>query len=65
MVKTKPENRIRKKGSWSLDFYQNWQVYVLLIPVVVYEIIFHYLPMFGIVMAFQDYNVNDGYFGSE
>ncbi len=68
MAKTKtaapPKNVLRKKGSWSLDFYQNWQVYLMFVPVVIYEIVLHYLPMFGIVMAFEDYSVSKGYFHS-
>ncbi len=60
-----PRNRLRKKGSWSLDLYQNWQVYLMLVPVILFEIVLHYLPMFGIVMAFEDYSVTKGYFGSE
>lgn len=27
-------------------------------------IIFHYIPLYGITMAFQDFNFRDGYFGS-
>lgn len=57
-------NTLRKKGSWSLDIYQNWQVYLMFIPVIIYEIVLHYLPMFGIVMAFEDYSVSKGYFHS-
>ncbi len=56
--------RIVNKNSWSFDFKKNWAVYVLFIPVLVYEIVLHYIPMFGIIMAFEDYNVMDGYFGS-
>ncbi len=37
---------------------------ILFIPVIAYYICFHYLPMFGIVMAFQNYNIRDGFFGS-
>lgn len=40
-------------------------IYLMLIPVVAYYIIFKYVPMYGIVMAFQDYNVFQGVFGSE
>ena len=64
MVKNDAAPRLRKKGSWSLDIYKNWQVYVMFIPIVLYEIILHYLPMFGILMAFEDYSVAKGYFGS-
>ena len=55
---------LRKRGSWSLDFYQNWQIYLMFIPVILYEIVLHYLPMFGILMAFEDYSVAKGYFHS-
>ncbi|MEN6315738.1 MAG: ABC transporter permease subunit [Clostridiaceae bacterium] len=39
-------------------------LYILLIPVLVYFIIFYYLPIWGIAMAFQDYNPIKGLFGS-
>lgn len=52
------------KNSWSFDFRKNWAVYLLFVPVLVYEIVLHYIPMFGIIMAFEDYNVIDGYFKS-
>ena len=54
-----------KGKTWSIDFKRNWPVYVMFIPVIVYEIVLHYLPMFGIVMAFENYQVTKGYFGSE
>ena len=60
-----PRNTLLKKGSWGLDFYQNWQIYLMFIPVIIYEIVLHYLPMFGIVMAFQDFNPVKGFFGSK
>jgi putative aldouronate transport system permease protein len=46
------------------DFRMNWSVYLLFTPVLAYFIIFCYLPMFGIVMAFQDFSAIKGYFGS-
>ena len=38
---------------------------LLLLPGLLYYIIFRYLPMIGIVIAFQDFNVKDGLFGSK
>ncbi len=32
----------------------------MLIPAFVYYIIFHYIPMFGLVISFQDYNIFQG-----
>jgi putative aldouronate transport system permease protein len=43
----------------------NWGVYLLFLPILAYFIIFSYLPMFGIVMAFQDFSAVRGFFGSK
>jgi putative aldouronate transport system permease protein len=37
-----------------------WPLYVMFIPVAAFYIIFHYKPLFGIVIAFKDYNFVDG-----
>lgn len=42
------------------DYKKNKIVYWLLIPVVLYYIIFHYLPMGGLVIAFKDYRPGRG-----
>ena len=52
------------RRSWKAELKRDWVVYLLFVPIIVYEIVLHYLPMFGIVMAFEDYNVTDGYFHS-
>ena len=38
-----------------------WDLYLLLIPTVTYFVIFHYLPMFGLQIAFRDYVPQMGY----
>lgn len=43
--------------------YKN--MYILFIPCFIYLIIFNYIPMFGIVLAFKDYSIKGGIFGSE
>jgi putative aldouronate transport system permease protein len=35
---------------------RNWQLYLLLLPSLVYIVIFCYAPMYGVVWAFKDYN---------
>ena len=52
------------RRSWKTELRRDWVVYMLFVPIIVYEVVLHYLPMFGIVMAFEDYNVVDGYFHS-
>ena len=41
-----------------------WQLYLLLLPAFVYVLIFSYGPMYGIIMAFKDYKIGDGIWGS-
>ena len=47
------------------DWRMNKAVYLMAIPVIVYFIIFNYIPMGGILMAFEDYSIKKGIFGSE
>ncbi|MGO4373281.1 sugar ABC transporter permease, partial [Paenibacillus sp. MCAF20] len=42
-----------------------WQLYALLILPVSYFIIFKYGPMYGIIIAFKDFNFFQGINGSE
>ena len=54
-----------RKTTWKHDILMNWRFYLLFAPVFVYFIIFNYVPMGGIVMAFQDYRPAKGILGSE
>ena len=44
------------KAHIAKDWRQNKALYVILLPVLLYFLIFCYLPMFGLVIAFQDYS---------
>ena len=39
-------------------------IYIMLLPVMLYFIVFRYAPMYGITIAFKDYNIFKGVFGS-
>lgn len=43
---------------------KNRELYILMIPVVIYFLLFHYKPMFGLIIAFQDFKPRLGYFES-
>ncbi|MBW7454607.1 ABC transporter permease [Paenibacillus sepulcri] len=43
---------------------KHWQLYLLVIPPLLYFVIFKYIPMFNAVLAFKDYNVLKGIWGS-
>jgi putative aldouronate transport system permease protein len=46
------------------DFTRYRYVYLMLLPVIAYYVIFCYFPMYGSFMAFEDYNLSKGIFGS-
>ena len=46
-------------------FKENFSLFMLAFPGLVFLIVFHYLPMGGIVMAFKDYVPRKGIFASE
>ena len=42
-----------------------WQLLVIALPGILYLIINNYIPMFGVFLAFKDYNYFQGIFGSD
>lgn len=42
----------------------HWVLYAMFAPIALYYLIFSYVPMAGIVMAFKDFNYREGIFGS-
>lgn len=55
----------RKSGGMRSRILKHWQLYVFLLVPVTYVLIFKYLPMNGLVIAFKDYKVRSGIWGSE
>ncbi len=53
-----------KKG-WKQEAAHNWPLYVMVLPSFVLAVIFCYVPMGGLVMAFQDYKPWLGISGSQ
>lgn len=71
-MKKKEEARIRKQmiryGQAESLWKNTWRhrsLLLLCLPGILFFLIFSYLPMFGIVIAFQDFNVVKGFFGSK
>jgi putative aldouronate transport system permease protein len=51
------------KGKQNSDWMtakKNYDLYVLLIPGVIFIIFFKYMPMYGLITSFQDYNIFQG-----
>lgn len=57
-VKTDKWTRIKRRLA------QDWQLYLFVLPAVIYYIVFHYLPLYGIQIAFKDYKAVLGINGS-
>jgi putative aldouronate transport system permease protein len=45
-------------------FLNNLEMYILLVPGLLFLMLFKYTPMYGIVIAFQEFNIFDGISGS-
>lgn len=53
---------VKKKTKFNLK--QNWPLYLMVLPALVAVGIFNYAPMYGVIMAFQNYNPALGFTGS-
>lgn len=52
---------LRKRQKSKKDvFRKDWELYVLLLPLVIWLVFFAYKPLYGIVIAFKDYSVFKG-----
>lgn len=55
--------KTRKKSRW-FYFKKNLPLTMMALPGIILMILFKYLPLSGIVLAFKQYNIRDGIFGS-
>ena len=58
-------NKLRPGKTLGARVMENWQMYALLLIPVVLTIVYKYIPMYGIQIAFRDFSARQGYFGSE
>lgn len=59
---TKANEKDRKKTYKRIWKYR--YIYLFMVPAIIWYIIFHYTPMFGLILAFRDYKYNMGILGS-
>lgn len=56
-------------AKWEMDIKKDWgkyfPLYLMVIPTVIYFILWGYIPIYGILAAFQDFSLRKGIFGSE
>lgn len=62
-ARTKQEKRAYAQlghNTWRKAFSQHYWLYILMIPGILYMLIFNYTPMAGLVMAFEDFSPYNG-----
>jgi len=58
-------NRPYRSGGVVRKFLSQWKIQLMIIPGLLFIVMFNYIPMYGVLMAFQDYNIFKGFFASE
>nr|WP_239624712.1 ABC transporter permease subunit [Paenibacillus sp. H1-7] len=53
-----------KKKLWRYIWFHRY-LYLMLVPALVYYLIFHYIPMYGAIVAFKDFSITKGILGSD
>jgi len=54
-----------KEPSLYRRMLKQWDIQLMVIPALIFIIIFSYIPMYGILTSFQNYNLAKGFFASE
>lgn len=55
----------RKNQKFVKELKTNYQLYLLVLPCMLLMLLFRYVPMSGLIMAFQNYNITKGIMGSQ
>lgn len=55
----------KKRGRFITEIRKNFWLYMLTVPAILYALIFKYIPLVGVSIAFQDFNPIKGLFGSQ
>lgn len=56
--------RLKRRTGWLYNIRINYDLYLMVIPGVLFYAIFHYAPMFGVQIAFRDYTPSLGVWAS-
>ncbi len=57
--------QVKKRNPLLREIKRHWELYMFMLPGLAVLIIFHYIPMSGILMAFQNVRIGDPYLGSQ
>lgn len=57
--------RLSEKSSWVPYLKRNWELYLFVLPALIYLFMYCYYPMYGVQIAFKDFRIAKGIAGSE
>ncbi len=60
----KASKKTRKGKGFLMNLKKSWQLWLLLLPALLYIVVFCYQPMYGALIAFKDFNPRLGIMGS-
>ena len=55
---------VKKRKNYKSLLKNHWQLYILVLPAVIYFFVFNYLPLYGIQIVFKDYKAVNGIWDS-
>lgn len=64
VTQTRSERGPLKRGLLWRRYLNHKYFFIMLLPVLVYYIVFHYIPIYGVIIAFKDYKIVKGISGS-
>lgn len=56
--------KVRFNSLFGKSSHRYWQLYILMIPAIVYMAVFMYAPMYGVQIAFRDFSAKAGFWNS-
>jgi putative aldouronate transport system permease protein len=63
-VKAAGQLKVERHGRRWMQIRNNWELYLFILPTLAYFIIFKYIPMYGVQIAFKDFVASKGIWGS-
>ncbi|OAS13466.1 ABC transporter permease [Paenibacillus oryzisoli] len=55
----------KRRSAFTKELFKNYDLYLLLVPGIIFFFVFCYVPMLGLVVAFKDYNIFKGILDSD
>lgn len=59
-----PARSAAQRTNWRIYFARTWPLYAMLVLPLIQLVLFHYYPMYGVVIAFQKFNPGLGFLNS-